>query len=195
MGGRPGLLPRDLPAPRLPLTKTTDHTFFETQGRGHVLGRQFSVITDEPLFRDFEFVMEGNNEIDIDGEPRRFEYLGSEDSFTFSWGFNATFAGQRAGMTLIDKNNAPTRFLSMYRFHDHMPIRFERSLTWHINWQLERPWTARPEWDERLKAGGCRVDYATVHYWYQDTPGGFAHAPLEPVPLRAQPLPTLPAVP
>jgi len=24
------------------------------------------------------------------------------------------------------------------------------------------------------------VDYATVFYWYQDAPGGYRHAPLDP---------------
>ncbi len=28
--------------------------------------------------------------------------------------------------------------------------------------------------------GGCWVDYATVYYWYQKSPGGFTHKPLAP---------------
>ena len=84
------------------LTKDTDETFFEVQGTGHILGRQFSVITDEPFFRSYNTVMEGNNEIDIDGRERQIDYLGTEDSFTFSWGFRETFAAARAGMTLVE---------------------------------------------------------------------------------------------
>ena len=75
------------------LTKDSDETFFEVQGGGHLLGRQYSVTTDEPLFRKFAFVMEGNNEVDIDAEERRLDYLGTEDSFTFSWGFQQTYTG------------------------------------------------------------------------------------------------------
>ena len=82
------------------LSKDTEVEFFRVQGAGHVLGRQFSVATDEPLFRDFGVVMEGNNEVDIDGQERALDYLGTEDSFTFSWGFQTTFAGlQRACRT------------------------------------------------------------------------------------------------
>jgi len=69
------------------LTDETHVTFFHIKGAGHLLGRQFTVATDEPLFKNFHFVMEGNNEVDIDGRERRLDYLGSEDSFTFSWGF------------------------------------------------------------------------------------------------------------
>jgi hypothetical protein len=44
--------------------------------------------------------MEGNNEVDIDSQARMLDYLGREDSFTFSWGFQRTFARLRAGLTL-----------------------------------------------------------------------------------------------
>ena len=80
--------------------------------------------------------MEGNNEVDIDGRERALDYLGTEDSFTFSWGFQNTFAGLRAGMPFIG-NGAPA-MLSIYRFHDHLPIRFARELTWSIDWRHER---------------------------------------------------------
>lgn len=161
------------------LTKDSDELFFEVKGTGHLIGRQYSILTDEPLFRRFSFVMEGNNEVDVDGHQRRLDYLGTEDSFGFSWGFQQTFAGLRAGMTLV-KEAGPSR-LSIYRFHDHMPIRFNKSLRWHINWQHEQSFTGRPEWAQAVAKGGCWVDYATVYYWYQTTPGGYKHQPLRPV--------------
>jgi len=166
------------------VTKNTDEMFFEIKGAGHIIGRQFSVVTDEPLFKGFAFVMEGNNEVDIDGRERAIDYLGTEDSFTFSWGFQTTFAGLRAGMPLVDKGK--TNRLSIYRFHDHMPIRFNKSLSWHINWSYERMFTKRAEWPKAVANDGCWVDYATVYYWYQDTPGGYKHESLRPVAERAK---------
>jgi hypothetical protein len=165
-----------------PLTKDTKATLFTAQGPGHLLGRQFSVVTDEPLFRDFGFVMEGNNEVDIDGRERALDYLGTEDSFTFSWGFQTPFAGLRAGMPFIGKGTPA--MLSIYRFHDHLPIRFARELTWSIDWRHERMFKSRPEWAERVRAGGCWVDYASVFYWYQDDPAGYKHEPLPPASER-----------
>jgi hypothetical protein len=179
------------------LTKTSDETLFEVQGAGHLVGRQYSIVTDEPFFRGFAFVMEGNNEVDIDSQPRRLDYLGSEDSFTLSWGFQRPFAGLRAGMTLV--NHGLPSMLSVYRFHDHQPIRFNKSLCWHINWSQERecfdgwdkpsleekaPFGAK--WAASLAKGGCWVDYATVYYWYQTVPGGYQHKPLPPVAERAK---------
>lgn len=158
------------------LTPESDVEFLHLKGAGHILGRQFSVITDEPIFREFQFVMEGNNEVDIDGTERALDYLGSEDSFTFSWGFRGTFAGLRAGMPLVQIG--PLNRLSVHRFHDQAPIRFDRELRWHINWRHEEHMIHRPEWREAIARDGCWVDYATVHYWYQDSPGGQGHLPL-----------------
>ncbi len=164
------------------LTKDSDEMFFEVEGTGHILGRQFSVVTDEPFFRAFNTVMEGNNEVDIDGQERRLDYLGTEDSFTFSWGFQETFIGQRAGMTLVEHGDLNR--LSIYRFHDHMPIRFNKSLRWHINWQNEKFFVRNPKWHHAVDRDGCWVDYATVFYWYQTAPGGFDHKPLPPLSVR-----------
>jgi len=166
------------------LTKDSDETFFEVEGTGHILGRQFSVITDEPFFRRYNSVMEGNNEIDIDGGERQIDYLGTEDSFTFSWGFQETFAAQRVGMTLVELGDVNR--LSIYRFHDHMPIRFTKSLKWHINWKNEHFFTRNPKWQAAADESGCWIDYATVHYWYQTVPAGFQHEPLRPVAERTK---------
>lgn len=171
------------------LTKESKVTFFELEGTGHLLGRQFSIVTDEPAFERFEIVMEGNNEVDIDGKERCLDYLGTEDSFGFSWGFSQTFAGLRAGMPFVEipDTSLPHR-LSIYRFHDHMPIRFNKSLQWSINWRQERHKTKRPNWLKAVEDGGCLVDYATVFYWYANSPGGYKHQPLRPVEERQMPM-------
>lgn len=168
------------------LKPITDITLLEVEGAGHVLGRQFSIVTDEPWFRGFFCVMEGNNEIDIDGRERAIDYLGTEDPFTFSWGFQNTFAGQHAGIRFVEQGDVNR--LSVYRFHDAMPIRFRRSLRWHINWSYERAVTQNPLWQEALSEDGCWLDVAAVHYWYQDSPGGFKHEPLRLVEERTKPL-------
>jgi hypothetical protein len=179
------------------LTKDTSETLFQVEGTGHLIGRQYSIVSDEPLFSSLAYVTEGNNEVDIDGHPRKLDYLGTEDSFGFSWGFPRTFTGLRSGMPLI-KRDMPSK-LSIYRFHDHQPIRFNKSLTWRINWDQEREayegWE-KPSDDEKaplgskwaaaLARGGCWVDFATVHYWYQSVPGGYKHAPLPSVSDRAK---------
>ncbi len=170
----------------LQLTKDTDETFFEVKGSGHLVGRQYSVATDERFFKGFSAVMEGNNEVDIDGRERAMDYLGTEDSFTFSWGFREPFAGLRAGMPYLSMGDL--NLLSIYRFHDHMPIRFNRELRWHINWREEKGFVISPAWAKAVARNGCWIDYASVYYWYQSVPGGYTHAPLPPVKERAMTL-------
>jgi hypothetical protein len=163
------------------LLEDSDVLFFETTGRGHLIGRQYSVVTDEPEFAGFNYVMEGNNEVEIDGRARALDYLGSEDSFTFSWGFQKPFAGLRAGMTVVEKGKGRPQCVSMYRFHDYMPIRFQKSVRWRIDWSGERHMREFLDGDFQASKGrgGCWVDYAVVYYWYQEEPGSFRHAPLE----------------
>lgn len=170
------------------LTKEISQRFFHVEGKGHLLGRQFSLASDEPAFNRFTFIMEGNNEVDIDGHERQMDYLGTEDSFTFSWGFQRTFAGYRAGMPFV-RPDTPPYLLSIYRFHDYMPIHFNKELTWTINWQYD---LRNPDVDktlqERKEKDGVWVDYASVFYWYQNHPAGFTHQPLAPVAERTKDL-------
>lgn len=164
---------------RFQLSKDTKVEFFHAKGTGHILGRQLSVATAEPLFDSFNVVMEGNNEIDIDGTERALDYLGTEDSFTFSWGFQEPFVGLRAGMPYV-RTGSPA-FLSIYRFHDHQPIRFREEVSWSINWREERSFTGLPAWGKRVAVDGCWVQYDAVYYWYQDQPAGYTHEPLPPL--------------
>lgn len=167
------------------LDSTTNVALFNVEGTGHLIGRQFSISTDEPLYRNgFGFIMEGNNEVRIDGRDRAIDYLGTEDSFTFSWGFRNVFAGLHAGMPLIQLGD--TSYLSIYRFHDHMPVRFNKELEWRINWEFEfmNAVKFKASMREALERGGCNVDYATVFYWYQNEPGSYMHDPLPPVQHR-----------
>jgi len=171
------------------LLPDTDTEFFSVKGSGHLIGRQFSVATDDAEFTKgdrtsptgFMAVMEGNNEVSIDGVERAIDYLGSEDSFTFSWGFGGVFKGLRSGMPFVSKE-ADTSFLSIFRFHDHMPIRFNKELKWNISWKNEQFFFEMMK--RRAAADDGNVDYATVFYWYQDSPGGYLHEPLAPVDER-----------
>ena len=103
--------------------------------------------------------------------------------------FWQAFAGLRAGMPFVENpDTSGVNRLSIYRFHDHMPIRFRESLQWSINWRHERGFTKRPAWQKAVEDGGCWVDYATVFYWYSNSPGGYKHQPLRPVEERQKPM-------
>ncbi len=171
-----------------PLHAGSVERFFEVEGCGHLVGRAWSVCTDEPLFEEFHFVMEGNNSVFVDGEPSpRLDYLGSEDSFGFSWGFREPFSGLYAGINYV-RPKEPAQ-LSIYRFHLHNPIRFSRRLVWQVDWRYEfRGWQEfHEQLAERHRAGKGWIDYAVTTYWYQQEVG-YPHAPLPPLGERLQPV-------
>ena len=165
------------------LSNTTDLPFFHVDGCGHLIGRSWSVCTDEPFFNDFHFVMEANNEFRIDGETRqRLDYLGSEDSFTFSWGFQKQYCGPYAGMNFIKKDFlSNVNMLSIFRFMDSNTIRFNKSLDLRVNWSKEQHFFKNDKFMKMItevnKNNGGWIDYATVNYWYQKEIG-FSHDPM-----------------
>jgi hypothetical protein len=164
----------------------TDQHFFYVDGNGHLIGRAWSVCTDDPFFKSFHFVMEGNNEVRIDGELMpRADYLGTEDSFGFSWGFRQVFMGLNNGINFVQGENPS--MLSIYRFRNLNAIRFKESLDWRIDWSNE--WVGNEKFQSdiaELKAKNCGwVDYATTYYWYQDTVG-YKHEQLMPLDERVK---------
>ena len=169
-----------------PLHADSDEHFFHVDGAGAFLGRSWSVCTDEPFFEGFHFVMEANNEYRLDGETRpRADYLGTEDSFGFSWGFRRLFSGLHNGINDV-QHEIPAR-LSLYRFHAANAIQFAKSLDLRVNWSHE--WRSNRAFQERIAArhaaGRGWIDYATTFYWYQQHVG-FPHEPLLPLAERAR---------
>lgn len=157
-------------------------------GEGAFLGRTWGVATDEPTYAAFHYVMEANNEYRLDGESRpRADYLGTEDSFGFSWGFRSLFSGLYNGINDV-QHETPSR-LSMYRFHGANAMRFNESLDLRLNWTYE--WKDNAEFQRLLETlqGTDRgwVDYAMTSYWYQRHVG-FEHGPLLPFEERVKPL-------
>ncbi len=154
------------------LNSDTNELFFHVDGKGHLLGRSYSFSTDEPMFRSFFYVMEGNNEIRIDGEDTpRVDYLGTEDSFGFSWGFQYAFNGIYNGINHVQ--NAKPTLLSIYRFRGNNTIGFNKSFDLRINWK--NCFTENKSFLKRISKinskGRAWVDYATTYYWYQSTIG------------------------
>ena len=142
-----------------------------------------SVVTSAPLYAgNLGWVMEGNNYFSVDGKEKAFNYLGTEDAFTFSHGFVRTWVGQHGGIThAVHKGLQPgadTAELSIFRMHDHMPVRFEKSFGWSINWQYETMFAWPQYWRRETVPDGGWVDYAAVTYWYMNSPAGYDHEPL-----------------
>ena len=172
------------------LTPDTEREMISLNGEGHLIGNQFSVITNEPVFKDFFFVMEGNCEHRIDGEENpSIDYLGTEDSFCLSWGFREEFCGLHSGINYLQNTALPYQ-LSLYRFRYHNPIRFKNGLDIRINWKHEftlgrQNYHSPPRERVRNAAndGGCNIQYSSMYYWYQSEIG-FDHPSMPDYEIR-----------
>jgi hypothetical protein len=173
------------------LQPETSVEFFRVAGSGQLLGRQMSVVTSSPLYTgNLGWVMEGNNYFSVDGREKEFNYLGTEDAFGFSHGFSKPWVGPHGGITHVVhreiKPGTDTAELSIFRLYDHMPVRFEKSFSWTINWQYETMFAWPQYWRRETAADGGWVDYAAVTYWYMDSPAGYDHDPLAPLTERSE---------
>jgi hypothetical protein len=161
------------------LTPDTIKPVLHIEGDGHLVGQQFSIITAEPAFRYFSFIMEGNPCYRIDGESQpSYIYTGMEDSFGFSWGFRQVISGAHQGINHLEMDATPNE-LSIYRFRPTSPLIFKRSLDLEINWQHEfslgQTNYHTPPRERVYQAnarGGGWVSLGTTHYWYATDPNG-----------------------
>ena len=173
------------------LTPDTIETMFSLRGPGHLIGEYWNINTDEPEYAGMKFVMEGNNELRVDDEAEpSINYLGSEDSFNFSWGWHYPFTGYKVGINYLsfrfDRGNVifengdkPAKLsrLSTYRFRDRDAVHFARALKLTLNWTKEfrsspDDLAALEKIRERNRHGGGWVDYAVTPYWYSGDAGG-----------------------
>ncbi len=164
------------------LTPDTIKPIIHISGKGHYIGSHYSIVTNEPVFKDFYFVMEGNCEYRIDGEKEpSLDYLGTECLFAFGWGFRETFCGLYSGINYLHTTELPFQ-LSIYRFRDQDSIIFDKSLDIQINWKHEFTYGRRNYqsilrrivWQAINNNGGW-IEYTTTHYWYQSSIG-FEHS-------------------
>jgi len=181
------------------LTPETTKTMFRLTGPGQLVGAYWNINTDEPTFRGFNFVMEGNTEHRVDAEKEpSVNYLGSEDSFNFSWGWHKIFTGYKVGINYLTGFNyeghrnsdlGKQNRLSVYRFRDRDVIRFKRSLELTINWtkELRGDPAFLNSLRERAGQGGAWVDYAVTTYWYSPDPAGLGLV-MPPLGDRIKPL-------
>ncbi len=140
----------------LPACNASDegnYLFLDAEGRGHWLGVVLSVENLQGGWWG-----EGDDMFFVDGEPwpPSLHGTGSEDYFSHAWGmqdnaylYNGTsyHGGSPTGQV--------GERITVYRFHVHEPVRFQKSLRASI---------------EHGHANNRSDDYASVAYWYQTEP-------------------------
>jgi D-arabinan exo alpha-(1,3)/(1,5)-arabinofuranosidase (non-reducing end) len=153
-----------------------NHVFFETRGRGHLMGVTLGVIQNQELWMG-----EGDDMIYIDDETKpAIVGTGSEDYFCGAWDFGGRdgsipFAHLWNGAHLIQSAERAGGRYCLYRWHADNPVTFTRYLKHTI---------------EHGHANHRADSFYSVGYWYQSEP----HTDFPVLPALAERLPGLKAV-
>ncbi|QYK52211.1 MAG: DUF2961 domain-containing protein [Fimbriimonadaceae bacterium] len=134
-----------------------NYLILNAEGQGHFMGMNYYVGNPGPMWYG-----EGDDMFMIDGQAwPGLHGTGTEDYFNTSWSPDERFDHPAFGLARIPgiDNNEP-RFGWMgrthcYRFHQHDPIRFQKSLRASI---------------EHGHDNCLTLELATVAYWYQSLP-------------------------
>lgn len=109
----------------------------DARGDGMLVAHWLQIETGHPLCRNGDYICEGNDEIYIDGEEKpSFEYLGTEDFYGFSWGFQGEQSDGRCAIIRQDKAEDGIH-LCMLRTRLTDRIRFFQSCCLQIDYREE----------------------------------------------------------
>ncbi len=143
-------------AARLNLDGKRNYVFFETRGRGHLMGVTLGVLQNANGWWG-----EGDDMIFVDDESKPLiNGTGSEDYFLGSWDFGGRdgakpFGYAQYGAPLIVNAERTGGRYCCYRWHGDNPVTFERYLKHTI---------------EHGHANNRGDNFFSVGYWYQSTP-------------------------
>lgn len=135
------------------LTGKDNYVIVDAEGRGHYVGCNLSIHSNEPGWPG-----EGDDMIFIDGEqwPPSLHGTGTEDYFCAAWGFpSGEYAGLYHGISYIEDCVDYTGKMTVYRHHIEDPVVFHKSI--------------RVTMEHRHGNVG-RDDWSSVGYWYQTEP-------------------------
>jgi hypothetical protein len=147
-----------------------DYVALEAKGKGKFIG--WNVTVRRPGRSGYP--VDENEKFYIDGEKAAsIEFQGLEDSFGFSWGFPET-----ESMFPLTGYFPFMKGACAYRFFANDAISFDESLRVTVGFGEHE----NPVFHRQFSKRGSALQLSSVVYWYQREP----HAPLPPMPARAE---------
>ena len=166
-------VPVTFTGPKINLDGKQNYVFFETRGRGHLMGVTLGVLQNANGWWG-----EGDEMIFVDDEAKpAINGTGSEDYFLGSWDFGGRdgaipFSHSMYGAPLIVNAERTGGRYCCYRWHGDNPVTFERYLKHTM---------------EHGHANDRGDNFFSVAYWYQDRP----HTDFPPLPELAARIPVV----
>lgn len=145
-------------------------TLCEVNSAGNIVAHWLQFESDDPLCPRGELLCEGNQEFYLDGgtEPA-LEYLGTEDLYGFSWGFQDI---QSDGVVaILKREELPSggARIAMLRTRGIDRIRFQQSCRLVLNYQHDATCKINARVREAEEKGGILAPYRSCVYYYAVT--------------------------
>lgn len=143
-------------------------TLWDIHGSGNVVAHWLQFESDDPLCPRGELLCEGNQEIYLDGgSAPSLEYLGTEDFYGFSWGFQELQCdGYVAIVKRVELPGGGAR-IAMLRTRQMDRIRFEQSCRLVLNYQHDAACKINDRVRLADEKGGILAPYRSCVYYYQ----------------------------
>jgi hypothetical protein len=141
---------------------------WELPGPGTVVAHWLQFEADDPLCPKGEMLCEGNQEIYLDGETEpALEYLGTEDMYGFSWGFQEIQSDFYVAILKRQELPAGGARIALLRSRAGDRIRFEKSCRLLLTYMHDATRAFNPLVRQAQERGGIFAPYRSCVYYYQ----------------------------
>jgi hypothetical protein len=138
---------------------------------GEIVAHWLQLDSDEKLCKNGEYMCEGNAEFYLDGEEiPSVEYLGTEDLYGYSWGFQGIQSDGKSAIFRVENKKDGGAIIGMLRCREIDRIPFDKSCKLLLNYRNEcfssyaKP--KKPSPCAELPKTNFEVNYKSCVYYY-----------------------------
>jgi len=143
----------------------------DIKGQGKVVGQWLLLNSDDPICKNGELLCEANNEFYLDGAASpSLEYLGTEDLYGFSWGFEQLECDGNCAILRKEETQNGGSVIGLARIRTADAIAFQRDCRYVFTYEYETnpalP-SLNPSVKRALEQNGVKASYENCVYYYK----------------------------
>jgi len=143
----------------------------DIKGQGKIVGHWLLLSADDPICKNGELLCEANNEFYLDGAVSpSLEYLGTEDLYGFSWGFEQTECDGACAIIRKEETQNGGSLIGLARMRTADAISFQKDCRYLFTYEHETnpalP-SLNPGVKRALEQNGVKASYESCVYYYK----------------------------
>ncbi len=140
------------------------------KGQGKIIGQWLLLKADDPICKNGELLCEANNEFYLDGASSpSLEYLGTEDLYGFSWGFEQLESDGVCAILRKEETQNGGSVIGLARVRTSDAISFQQSCRYVFTYEHETN-PELPSLNQNVKRAleqnGVRASFSSCVYYY-----------------------------